>query len=400
MGPFILRHKRILGAGAALGLLLVVVVTQAWPPAAIDWEPVNFGPFPAWCARDLVIQEQYGDTVWASQGFSIYRSTDGGEAFERVAMIWPPLGQVWGGFFRGLRELYGRHDIMEVVVLRDDLLLAFAGGAIFRVDLAEDTAEQVFRLRYYGRGVGRGVLSRIAVDPNGWVYWGEYCRNREKHAVAIYRGEDEGRTWRKVYEFAPGEIRHVHGLQWDPCGERLWVFTGDASPECRIGYSLDGGGTFHWIGQGAQTWRTCSLLFTPKKVLWATDTDSLKNQNRLMCWDRATGEVSTVCKLPYQSIYAQRLGDDIGLISICNRACSVRLFAPSGQVYRIAEWGAWRRGDPLNTGAIRGCRLPRGNASEANNIYLNPLLTCDDQANIYRVPRQAVLKLVGLGTCE
>jgi len=91
MGPFILRHKRILGAGAAFGLLLVVLVTQAWPPATIEWESVNFGPFPAWRARDLVIQEQYGDTVWASQGFSIYRSTDG-EAFEREATIYPPLG--------------------------------------------------------------------------------------------------------------------------------------------------------------------------------------------------------------------------------------------------------------------------------------------------------------------
>jgi len=399
MWTLIWRHKRILGVGGVVGLLLVVVGTQTWAPASIDWEPVNFGPFPAWRAHDLVIQEQYGDTVWASRGFTIYRST-GDQGFDRMATIWPPLGEAWGGFFGGLRELYGRYDIMEVVALREDLAVAFAGGAIFRVDLAGGTVEDVFRLRYYGRGVGRGVMSRIAVDPNDWVYWGEYCRNKQKGPIAVYRGEDEGRTWRKVYEFAPGQVRHVHGLQWDPYGERLWIYTGDAGPECRIGYSLDNGKTFEWIGQGAQIWRTCSLLFSPNYVMWATDTGSAGNGNCLMCWDRATAQVRTVCKLPYQSIYAQSLGDGIGLVSMCKRACSVRLVAPGGRVCPIAEWGAWRRGESLIAGAIRGCRLPRGNASAAEYIYLNPMLTCRDQANIYRVPRHAVLETLALEASE
>src|SRR5579871_6821633 len=113
-----------------VGLLAVagLAVEQVATPSRVAWQPAPLPGCPGERAEGLVLQQQDGDTVWASEGYEIYRS-DGGP-FVRIAGVRPPMGEAWGGYFRFLRKLYGYQELMEVVPLKGDLLLVFAGGAV------------------------------------------------------------------------------------------------------------------------------------------------------------------------------------------------------------------------------------------------------------------------------
>jgi hypothetical protein len=297
------------------------LVWQVHTPARVRWEPAILPGCAAWKADGLVLQEEDGGTVWASQGYDVYRSQNG-EAFERVASLRPPLGEAWGGYLRTLRKAYGYEELLEVLPLQADVLLVFGGGGVYRIDLANDTQTLVHTLRYFGRGRGRGVMSHIAVDDHGDVFYGEYSTVLESHTIRIWRGTDEGQTWTTAYELPAGEALHAHGVQWDPVAHLLWAMTGDTDAQSRIGFSADHGEHFEWIAQGQQLDRACSLIFTPDAVLWATDTED----NHLVRWSRSTRDVSVLADMPGQSLYAEPLDHRRSLVgqSACARAVSAR----------------------------------------------------------------------------
>ena len=64
-------------------------------------------------------------------------------------------------------------------------------------------------------------------------------------------------------------MRHVHSVQADPYTDDVWVTTGDADSECRIGRLRDG--ALDVVGQGSQRWRAVELAFTPDHVMWGMD---------------------------------------------------------------------------------------------------------------------------------
>jgi hypothetical protein len=366
---------------ALAGAALVALAWQVHTPSRVAWEPAPLPGCAAMKAPGLVLQEEDGDTVWASQGWDIYRSREG-EPFERVASVHPPAGEAWGGYFRALRSAYGYQELLEVLALRPDLLLVFGGGAIYRLDLARGTQEHVLTLRYFGRGKGRGVMSRIAIDDRGDVFFGEYSDVREAHTIRVWRGQDEGRAWSVAYEFPAGRALHVHGVQWDPYGKLLWVMTGDTNEESRIGFSRDRGEHFRWIGENDQRFRACSLLFTPDAVLWATDTED----NHLFRWSRATRDVAQVADMPAQSLYAEPLDDGLNLVGQS---------AWDGSAYVVRDDGSSRaiaRFTPVVAPGrpIPGMRLARGGREHRAWVYFNPLRTREEEAAIYRVARAEV----------
>jgi hypothetical protein len=130
----------------------------------------------------------------------------------------------------------------------------------------------------------------------------------------------------------------------------------------------------------------------PDRVVWATDADEVRHQNYLACWDRRTGEVRRLQELPCQSLYAQQLDDAAGLVALSNRSCSAWVYRAGEPLGLVAEWGVSLRGQAGRYNAIRGCRLARGRVDGASWLYLNPLRTGDDVANIYRLPREASLR--------
>ncbi|MCC6642438.1 MAG: hypothetical protein IT386_14855 [Deltaproteobacteria bacterium] len=391
---------RRLGRIAAASIVALVLIggAVAWretaTPARIAWEPAALQGLPAERARDLVLQQEEPGVVWASQGYSIYRSRDGA-AFEKVFTVVPRFGEAWAGFSRTLRSRFGYQELVEVVPVRQDLLVAFAGGDVYRVDLAHGTQERTHRLRYFGRGEGRGLMPHgVTRDARGTLYYGEYVTapGRESRPIGIWRSEDEGRTWTLVFEFPPGAVRHVHAVQWDPVQGGVWVGTGDGDSESRVGFSLDQARSFRWVGEGSQELRVCSFLFLPAAVLWGMDAD--RSPNHALRWLRDAQRVEAIpgSNLPGPTYYAQRVRPSGGILGLAELDAALFWLPAEGVPTKLVQW---TMPTPRRPGPHPAVRLARGEPSSPSFVDVNPLRTAQDEAAIYRIPTERVLEHVG-----
>lgn len=110
-----------------------------------------------------------------------------------------------------------------------------------------------------------GVLPSAFCTTDEALYLGEYPLGDETPRVLA--STDGGESWETVAAL-PG-VRHVHAVQVDPYTGELWVTTGDADEECRVGRLVDG--QFEPVGGGDQRWRAVELAFTADAVLWGMD---------------------------------------------------------------------------------------------------------------------------------
>jgi hypothetical protein len=368
------RLRRLWVATVPLGAL---IVWQVHTPKEIPWASAPVSGCRADKADGLVIQQVTTAGIWATRGYDIYLSRDGGP-FNRLFSLRPPFGEAWAGYSSSLRSLYGYQELVEVVPVRADVLLAFAGGAVYRVDIARQRQEEVLALRYFGRGRGRGIMSRIAVDREGQIFFGEYTTLYGPHSIRLWRSSDEGRTWTTAHEFEPGFARHIHGVEWDPYGEALWLMTGDADAEVHLGWSTDGGEQFTWIGEHDQRFRACSLIFRPDTILWGTDAPE---DNHLMRWTRASGNVDAIGDLPAQSLYSQSIDSTTAVVSQSSWDAAVYLVRADASLQAITRFTPLTNPDQ----PLPGVRLARGEQVPSSWVFLNPLRTREDESAIYRV---------------
>ena len=369
-----------IGICAAAALVLILWVREIRSPRTIKWHEASLDGVSTRRADDLVLQHETPGVVWATRGYAIYRSRRG-ESFERVHVISPRLGEAWLGRLRSFRRRFGYQDLVEVIPLREDLLIAFAGGDAYRIDLERGRCLRTHRLRYFGRGKGRGLMALgLTTDDAGGIYFGEYPTHGS-NPIGVWRSDDEGRSWVMCTEFQQGYVRHLHAVQFDAIERDLWIASGDLSRECRIGVSTDRGATFSWIGENSQSFRACGLLFFADSVVWGTDADNDGPPNITMRFDRATGDAVSAAPLPAQTFYAQAIDDRTGLLGLAQDAAAVWVVHSDGHAQPWLQWDI-----PDRPGRVPGVRLARGRPSEAGAVHLNPIRTLRDEAAVYRVP--------------
>ena len=155
----------------------------------------------------------------------------------------------------------------------------------------------------------RVLRGACAIDPRGDVYFGEYVGNPERHEIHIYRLPLGANRLEIVHTFAPGEVRHVHGIYADPVDDSLWGVTGDRGGECRMFRSTDGFRTIQMVGSGDETWRCVSLQFSPRSNYYGSDAEFIENY--LYFVDRATHERTTLAAIDGPVYYSAALGDDL-----------------------------------------------------------------------------------------
>lgn len=372
---------------AAGGFILVVLAMQDLrTPSAVTWEPAAVDGQGLERAQGLVLQETRDGVFWASDGFSIYRS-EGDRGFLKVHVARPSPGFIWAAYSRTLRRLLGLEEAIEVFPLRHDLILVFIGGEIQRVDLATGTTEVVHRLRYFGRGEGRGVMPfGITADPAGRIYYGEYMTRRldEGETVALFRSDEEGRNFEIVYEFPALTIRHIHAVQWDPFSDVLWMGTGDGDEQSRVGFSKDLGETFVWVGQDSQDFRTVNFVFAEDYVAWLSDTGEVPS--RALRWYRDNWEIqSSPRSFPGHGHYLQAIGDGFSVGTTAEESASLWLIGPELGLDKIMEW-------PINDAGMSGfstIRLARGRPVNDDWLHLSPLRVGKMGPAIYRLSRSA-----------
>ena len=380
------RWSAIVIAAAGGFILVVLAMQDLRTPNAVTWEPANVDGQGLERAQGLVLQEARDGVFWASDGFSIYRS-EADRGFLKVHDMKPSPGFIWAAYSRTLRSLLGLEEAMEVFPLRHDLILVFVGGEIHRVDLEAGTTEVVHRLRYFGRGEGRGVMPfGITADAAGRVYYGEYMTRRldEGETVALFRSDEEGRNFEIVYEFPALVVRHIHAVQWDPIGQVLWMGTGDGDEQSRVGFSKDLGETFIWVGQDSQDFRTVNFVFAEDHVAWLSDTGEVPS--RAFRWYRDNWEVrSSPQSFPSHGHYLQAIGNGFSVGTTAEESASLWLIGPELGLDKIMEW-------PVGDAGMSGfstVRLARGRPVSGDWLHLSPLRVGKMEPAIYRLSRHA-----------
>jgi len=183
--------------------------------------------------------------------------------------------------------------------------------------------ERTFKLKYYGIGIGIGMMSTGLANLNdSLLFIGEYFRNPQKVEVKIYKSKNFGKTWETAYVFQPGNIQHIHSLQPDPYSGNLWICTGDSDTESMIGWSGDNYGSICPIGKGSQIWCACQLVFTENAVYWGTD-HYKENFAGIYRWDRKSHELSMIREIDGVMFFGTRLSKGTIVMSNDREGCSL-----------------------------------------------------------------------------
>ena len=185
----------------------------------------------------------------------------------------------------------------------------------------------------------RVLRAACAQNQKGEVFFGEYFSNQGRGPMHIYRLAPEGEKLELAYTFPAGSIRHIHGIYFDIFSGCLWCVTGDREGECRILRTSDGFNNIETVGEGDESWRCVSLLFTKESVYYASDAEF--NQNHIYSLDRRTGERKIVAEIDGPVYYSQKVGDDL-FFAVTAELCPSQT-EPSASVWNVAKDGTCSR---------------------------------------------------------
>jgi|GEM_PF-1599650 len=373
--------------------LLVAVFQDIATPNAVIWEPAEIAAVEGERAVGLVLRDAKDGVLFGSSGFSIYRS-EGDRGFLKVHSARPPLGPAWIAYSRTFRRWLGLLDVIDVLPLSQTAVLVLVGGEIHRIDLGSGKTEIVHRLRYHGLGAWRGGTPvGMTADGAGRIYFGEQATRSlaDGESIALFRSDDEGRSFEVVQDFPADSVRAVHSVQWDIYGQALWVSTGDEDGRSRIGYSKDFGETFVWIGQGSQDFRVVNMTFSKDHVDWLSDVN--ETSSRVFRWRRDRGEIQTSPKsLPGNGRDLEGIGDGFSLGATALEVASLWLVGPELGIENIMTWPLAETGG----GGFEKVNLA-GQVVEGDEwLYLSPLRTEKKQPAVYRFTRRAAFRAAGM----
>ena len=146
----------------------------------------------------------------------------------------------------------------------------------FGNDIAYYKNSEIKKVNTKGRKF-RVLRSGCAFDNENSVFFGEYLKNEKREPVNIYKFDMINGNINIVYTFENGAVRHIHGIFYDKFSDRLWVVTGDDLNECKIISTKDRFKTIEVLGEGDESWRCVSLIFTKNYIYYGTDSEFQQN---------------------------------------------------------------------------------------------------------------------------
>ncbi len=120
----------------------------------------------------------------------------------------------------------------------------------------------------------------------------------------IYRFDIKTKKLSIIYTFKEKTIRHIHGIYYDSFSERLWCVTGDENHECKMVSSSDYFKTVDVVGEGDESWRCVSLIFTKKYIFYGTDSEF--QQNFIYKIDRKSSERKVLSEVNGPVYYSKK----------------------------------------------------------------------------------------------
>ncbi|PCI65243.1 MAG: hypothetical protein COB38_11470 [Gammaproteobacteria bacterium] len=208
------------------------------------------------------------------------------------------------GLFRLFRRVL-RLDKSSIALSQDRTSLVITyGGYVYSYCLKLGELHRTLKLEQCRTVLHMSIAS---LSPKTFIL-GEYGRNKERAEVPIYISQDGGKTWNVPFTFPANSIRHIHGIYHDRFTGHIWVPTGDFEGECYI-YEFEDITLSNPVvhGDGSQVWRTVSVFFSEKTVVWAMDSEL--ETSHLVIMDRGSGKISKGRVFPGPIWYIKSLMD-------------------------------------------------------------------------------------------
>lgn len=184
--------------------------------------------------------------------------------------------------------------------INEYLLLVVYQHRILYVDLKSKTANTISTNRE-----GFSDPLNICIAKENWIaVWGDYGGNTTHSPVYLY-GLKKDLSVEVIYQFAAGEIRHVHNIIPAPNG--YYIFTGDNEPHAGIYMSDPLFRRVTPVATGNQQYRAVIGFSTANGLLYATDAVNEKNSLYLLEED---GEPVPVSDMNGSCIYGRKYGND------------------------------------------------------------------------------------------
>ncbi len=247
-----------------------------------------------------IIHFAEGKTIISSKYRTIF--WEDGKTIRRLKLPEPNLVYRVLGLFRLSRRAF-RLDKCNVF-LHNDRLIIIRQGFVYLYDPLKQRLTKTLKLTNC-----RNVLHQsISVTPEGFIYFGEYGKNKNRDRVPVYRSIDGGESWQVIYAFPPKSIKHIHGCYYDKFTDKIWVCTGDFANENFLLMTDKDFINVKKIGDGQQRYRTCNLIFTKNKVHWLMDSQLEPSYH--IIFDRKTEEIEVGQQLMGPIWYVKKLVDN------------------------------------------------------------------------------------------
>ena len=231
----------------------------------------------------------------------IFSTTDLGKSFSLIGYFPDPSPFSSLLRFSPLVRRVLRATIYRLRVMENGNLVFIFKGGIYLLRSQEQVAERVFPITKGSRPVS------LAYKPGGLVVFGEYYNNVRRHAIHIYGSKDCGESWKSVYTFSPGSIRHIHGITYDPWEDCFWICTGDYDHEAQVLRASPDFDEIRIILQGGQSNRFYSILALENHLIMVNDSPNADNYVRVLQKD--TGKVSNLSRIDNSNFYSCMVGD-------------------------------------------------------------------------------------------
>ena len=171
------------------------------------------------------------------------------------------------------------------------------GGATWTTVLMLPCIQPDCTVRYTTLG------ERSIAEGDGYVFLGTYNdASAGTNTNYIYRSADDGRTW--TVADTTTNLRHIHGLTFDPATRRLYVLSGD-SPGTGVLYSTDDGVTLQPLCSDYRCVAIESIIDGGSLIF---GTDNPGTTNHIVRLDSATGAHVDLDAIAYPSYSSNRVG--------------------------------------------------------------------------------------------
>lgn len=208
---------------------------------------------------------------------------------------------------RILRRLLRLDKSNAVFNCERDSVIVFYRGAGWRYDIGTGDLDHVMTFRQCRNALHQGVcVSRAG------IFVGEYGSNPTRDGVPVWGSYDGGRSWRIVYEFPAGKVRHVHGVYSDPYTDDIWITTGDNDSESYLARTDPAFKSISFSGDGSQASRAVGLMFREDAIFWGMD--SPLQDCYLLRMDRHSGQIVPVRRFEGPIWYTKTLEDGAQLL--------------------------------------------------------------------------------------